>query len=239
MSGYSSKSAAILGLLLAIGLIGLGFVAGNQARSVKMLERVVTVKGLSEREVPADVAIWPIKFQIANNDLNQLFLDIETTNSLIKDFLSENGIDSDEISGSTPQVTDLYANNYSNKSNVNFRYTALNTITVYSSNVEQVRQAIENIVELGKQGVAVTGDQYGGQIDYMFTGLNDLKPEMVEEATANARSVAMKFAEDSNSRLGKIKSARQGQFSINNRDASTPYLKKIRVVSTIEYYLAD
>ena len=110
---------------------------------------------------------------------------------------------------------------------------------MYSKNIGNVRKAMANVVALGKQGIAVSGNQYGSQIQFLFTDLNSLKPKMIEEATANARAVAEKFAADSNSKLGKIRSARQGQFTIEDRDASTPHIKNVRVVSTVEYYLAD
>ena len=239
MSEQSTKSAAVLGVLLFLGLAGLGYFVADGARAVKGMERVVTVKGLSEMEVPADVVIWPIVFQIADNDLNALYSIIETTNHTIEEFLAENGVEESDISGSTPTVSDLYANNYGDKSNIKFRYTARSAVTVYSKNIQEVRKAMANVVELGKQGIAVTGNQYGDQTQFLFTDLNSLKPKMIEEATANARAVAEKFAADSNSKLGKIRSARQGQFSINDRDTSTPHIKNVRVVSTIEYYLTD
>ena len=113
------------------------------------------------------------------------------------------------------------------------------TITVYSKNVDMVRQAMSSVIELGKQGVAISGQNYQNQTQFNFSGLNDIKPQMIEEATRNARLVAERFAADSKSRLGKIKSARQGQFSILDRDATTPHIKNVRVVSTVEYYLSD
>ena len=114
-------------------------------------------------------------------------------------------------------------------------------MTVYSDKVEAVRTAMSNVVELGKKGIVIGEGGYSNQggNQFIFTGLSDLKPDMIEEATKNARSVAEKFAADSNSKLGKIKAARQGQFSIANRDATTPHIKSVRVVSTIEYYLSD
>ena len=113
------------------------------------------------------------------------------------------------------------------------------TLTVYSQNVDKIREAMNRLVELGKQGIAFVRQGYQAQTEFIFTKLNDIKPEMIEEATKNAREVAEKFARDSNSSLGKIKKANQGQFSIGNRDNNTPYIKKVRVVSTIEYYLSD
>jgi len=239
MSENSTRSAAVLGILLMLGFVGLGYFVANGARSVKMMERVVTVKGLSEMEVPADIVIWPIVFQSANNDLTALYSDIESTNQRIQKFLTENGVAASDISDSPPAVTDLHANNYGDKSNITYRYTAMSTVNVYSKDIANVRKAMGNVVALGKQGIAVMGNQYNSQIQFLFTDLNSLKPQMIEEATANARAVAEKFAADSNSKLGKIRSAWQGQFSIEDRDASTPYIKKVRVVSTVEYYLAD
>jgi hypothetical protein len=98
---------------------------------------------------------------------------------------------------------------------------------------------MEKLFELGKQGIAITGEDYQSKTVFLYTKLNEIKPAMIEEATQNARAVAEKFAQDSKSRLGKIRSASQGQFSIDDRDSNTPYIKKVRVVSTLEYYLSD
>ena len=115
----------------------------------------------------------------------------------------------------------------------------MQTVTVYSTDVEGVRKVMGRLVDLGKQGIALTGGDYQNQTEYLFTRLNEVKPKMIEEATTKAREVAEKFAADSRSRLGKIKQARQGQFSIAERDKNNPHIKKVRVVSTIEYYLSD
>jgi hypothetical protein len=112
-------------------------------------------------------------------------------------------------------------------------------VTVYSEDVDLVRKTLESVVDLGKQGIAISGEDYQAKTVFMFTKLNELKPAMIEEATKNARAVAEKFAQDSKSRLGKIRSARQGQFSIQDRDSGTPHMKRVRVVSTIAYYLSD
>lgn len=145
----------------------------------------------------------------------------------------------EEIAIAPPTVTDLHAQSYGDKRNILFRYTGSSTVTVYSANVAAVRAAMRDVISLGKQGVALSGEGYQGQTQFVFSGLSVLKPEMIEEATRNARSVAEKFAADSDSRLGKIRFAQQGQFSIENRDSTTPHIKKVRVVSTVEYYLAD
>jgi hypothetical protein len=116
---------------------------------------------------------------------------------------------------------------------------ATRSVTVYSGRVEDVRTAMGGLLELGKEGIAFTGDAYQTPVEYLFTRLNDVKPEMIEEATRNARDVAQKFANDSQSLLGKIRRASQGQFSIEPRDTNNPHIKKLRVVSTVEYYLSD
>ena len=112
-------------------------------------------------------------------------------------------------------------------------------ITVTSNQVKLVRQLINEQSELLKQGIAITGEPYRYGVQYEYTGLNDIKPQMIETATKNARAAAEKFATDSESKLGKIKKASQGQFSISDRDDNTPYIKKVRVVTTIDYALED
>jgi hypothetical protein len=134
---------------------------------------------------------------------------------------------------------DRHAQAYGDTANIMYRYSGGSTVTVYSNDVEAVRNAMKDVIALGKNGVALSGEEYQNQTQFVFSGLAALKPEMIEEATKNARAVAEKFAEDSESRLGKIRSAQQGQFSIENRDSTTPHIKKVRVVSTVEYYLAD
>ena len=239
MSEPISRSLVVLSASLLLGFIALGWLLGHAAIRVKRLDRTVVVKGLSEREVPADVAIWPLTFQEASNDLNSLFGSLQRKNTQITEFLARHGIARAAISVAAPMVTDLHAQAYGDKSNILYRYTATSTVTVYSSDVDAVRKAMRDVISLGRQGVALSGEGYQGQTQFEFTGLSKLKPVMIEEATKNARAVAAKFAADSESRLGKIRSAQQGQFSIENRDSTTPHIKKVRVVSTVEYYLAD
>jgi hypothetical protein len=204
----------------------------------KAYERTVTVKGLSEKEYPADIALWPIHFSSADNELAQLYASIEKDTDKITGFLKNNGFEQQEITISPPNIMDKLSQGYE-KSKIEFRYTATQTITVYSKKIKDVRSAMVKLAELGKKGIAFTGDRYQNSTEYLFTRLNEIKPIMVEEATTKAREVAEKFAKDSNSKLGKIKKARQGQFSIRNRDKNNPHIKKIRIVSTLEYYLSD
>jgi hypothetical protein len=189
--------------------------------------------------VPADVAIWPLTFQDASNDLNALFGSLQRKNALVTEFLAAHGIAKDAITVGAPAVTDRFAQSYGDTSNIAYRYTATSTVTVFTNDVAAVRKATQDVIALGQKGVALSGEGYQGQTQFEFTGLSKLKPEMIEEATKNARAVAEKFAEDSGSRLGRIRSAQQGQFSIENRDSTTPHIKKVRVVATVEYHLAD
>jgi hypothetical protein len=239
MNGNRRFEAIILGAFLCVGMIVLGYLISGSIIRIKELNRTVSVKGLSEREVPANVAIWPIKFSETDNDLNSLYSVVEQKTFLISEFLKKSGFSGDEISISAPAITDRQAQGYMDSTKIKFRYTASSTITVYSHKVDLVRETMQKLVELGKHGIAIAGQDHQTKTEFLFTKLNDIKPEMVEEATKKAREVAEKFAKDSNSVLGKIKTARQGQFSITDRDSNTPYVKRVRVVSTLEYYLTD
>ncbi len=229
----------LLAIGVFLGLTLLGYLLGNAAIRVKEYERTVTVKGLSEREVPADVVIWPIAFTQAANDLEQLYLGMERSVDKVTAYLSSKGIGATEVSVGSPAVTDKAAQQWAGGERPEFRYTATQVVTVYSGAVDKVREAMQDLVELGKQGLVFTGSNYGHVTEYQFNGLNEIKPAMIEEATVNARAVAEKFARDSDSEVGKIRRASQGQFSITDRDKNNPHIKNVRVVSTIEYYLAD
>jgi len=234
-----NTSVVVLGALVCLGLALLGVFTMQGIVKLRALDRVVTVKGLSEREVPADIAIWPIKFTEAGNDVSALYTNIQRKNDLVVEFLGESGFGEDEIAVSVPSINDRQAQGYGGSQPSEYRYYGSSIITVYSTKVDAVREAMSGIVDLGKQGIVIRGQEYDARTEFLFTGLNDIKPEMIEEATKNAREVAEKFAADSQSRLGKIKTAYQGQFSINDRDSTTPHIKKVRVVSTVTYYLSD
>ena len=137
-----------------------------------------------------------------------------------------------------PQVVDMQADRY-NSNPLPYRYNVTNVVVVTSSQVDNVRKLIERQTELLKQGIAIVAGDYQYQTTYEYTDLNTIKPGMIADATKNAREAANKFADDSDSELGKIKTASQGQFSIEDRDQYTPYIKRVRVVSTIVYYLKD
>ena len=239
MLAVNRLSAVILGISLIVGLSALGTILGDAAIRFKEYERTVTVKGLSEREYPADIVIWPIQFSVASNNLETMYKLIDDNTQMIKAFLLKAGVEASEISHTSPLLTDKSAQQYGGQENAEFRYTAIQTVTVYSKKIDVVREVMGNLSELGKQGIVLTGDSYQSQTEYIFDRLNEVKPAMVEEATQEARDVAQKFATDSKSSLGKIQSASQGQFSISDRDKNNPHIKKVRVVSTVTYYLSD
>ena len=234
-----NKSTIILSsAIVALGMVLLGFALKAGIDNFSSRDRDVTVRGLCERQVMANKVTWPIVTKEMGNDLVAIYDKIQSNNAAIVTFLKSNGIEESEISVNPPAVTDRLADSY-NSENIRVRYNVTNVIVVTSSKVDKVRELIDRQTELMKQGVAVVAGNYQYQTTYEYTGLNDIKPEMIAEATRNAREAADKFAADSDSRLGKIKTARQGQFSIEDRDQYTPYIKNIRVVTSIDYYLED
>lgn len=234
MKNYNKEA-----IILCIGLIIMGACIADGLTSAFQSDRIVTVKGLSEREVLADKVTWPLVYKELGNEPAEMYNRLATKNRQVIDFLKEKGISENEISESAIQVSDRQADSY-DQNNILYRYKATSVITVTSSQVELIRKIMQSQSELMKMGIALITEEYGtNTVKYEFTGLNEIKPDMIEESTKNARATAEKFAKDSDSKLGKIRKASQGQFSIDNRDANTPYIKRIRVVSTIEYYIED
>lgn len=238
-SRISKTKIEVAGGSIMLGLIVLGWFIYAGIGRFSDRDRSVVVKGLSEREVVADKVIWPLAYRLAGNDLRSLYTEIERSNAVIVDFLTSNGIPAEEITVSPASVTDIQAERYGYNNEDPFRYKAVSVVTVASGRIDLVRSLMTKQGDLLKKGVVIAGDDYQFQTVFSFNGLNDIKPEMVAEATKNARATAQKFAEDSDSRIGKIRSASQGQFSISDRDQNTPHIKIVRVVTTIEYSLKD
>ena len=201
-------------------------------------DRKVTVKGLAEREVEADKVTWPIVFKEMGNDLPTLYDDIKVKQTKIKAFLLKHGVKADELTVNASKVVDMAANQYSNN-NKAYRYNITAIMTVTSHNVKLVRSIINQQGELLRQGIAIVGDEYESPIVYEYVSFTSTKPKMMEEAIQNAEKTANQFAATSHSTLNKIVSADQGQFSIEDRDANTPWIKKVRVVTTITFSLKD
>lgn len=225
-------------VIIAIGLFLMGFCVYLGLDHMAQRGRVVSVRGLAEKEVKADHVIWPIVYKITSNDLGKLYNDIKLKNEHIIAYLLKNGISKEEITIAAPEISDRLTNSYdSDAENKRDRYTLKAVLTVSSNQVDKVIQLIPRMGELLKEGIAIRTGEYDSRVQYKFTKLNEIKPEMIEEATKNAREAAEKFATDSKSKLGKIQSATQGLFSIFDRDQYTPYIKNVRVVTSVNYFL--
>ena len=224
--------------LIALGIIVLGLCVKSGLDSISDKERKVTVKGLSEREVEADKVTWPILTKEIGDDLPSLYTRINTTTAKVKAFLKQNGVKDSEISVNAPVVVDMNAERYG-ANNHDYRYNITSTITVTSRNVKLVRSIIARQGELLKQGVAVVDGGYGNGVTYEYVSFQRMKPKMMQEAIKNAEQTAKQFADNSDSKIDKILDAGQGQFTIDNRDDNTPYIKKLRVVTTVTYSLKD
>ena len=199
--------------LIALGLVCLGWFIKAGIDNFSEKDRKVNVKGLAEQEVEADKVTWPIVSKEVGNDLPDLYNKIGVTQKKIKAFLLRSGIKESELTENAPQVIDLQAREYSDN-NKAYRYIITSVITVTSQNVNN-------------------------PVKYEFVSFKEMKPKMMQEAIENAEKTAQQFAENSHSKLDKIVSADQGQFSIDDRDSNTPYIKKVRVVTTVTYSLKD
>ena len=219
-------------VILAIGIIVLGWFIKSGIDNFSNKDRKVTVKGLAEREVKADKVTWSLSTNEMGNDLPTLYENINVKTGKIKAFLKQNGIEDGEITVNPPTVNDLESNQWS-ENRRNFRYIINTTLTVSTQKVDLVNKAIFKQAELLKQGVAIEGSNP----QYEYVSFQQMKPEMMEEAIKNAQKTAEQFTKASNSKLGNIQTAGQGQFEINDRDQNTPYIKKLRVVTTITYAL--
>lgn len=226
------KFAGLAVIGLGILLAGL-FIKGG-IDNFAYRDRTVTVRGLSERQVQADFVTWPITYNVAGNDLLGLYDQVTKYNDVIIKFLTSNGIDKSEISVNPPDTYNATANQYSS-GNFQYKYSLSCNITVATTKVDKVRELLERQTDLLKEGVPYSNNY----INYEYRALNTIKPAMIAEATKNARVAAEQFANDSGSKVGKMKTASQGQFSIDDTSSSTPYTKNVRVVSTIVFYLED
>jgi hypothetical protein len=224
--------------LISLGIIIMGFALKSGIDNFTNKDRKVTVKGLAEAEVEADKVTWPVATKELGDDLPALYDKIGATQQRVKRFLMANGIKESEIRVNAPTVVDLDALQYAD-ARKSYRYNITSVITVTSNNVKLVRSIMARQGELLKDGIAIVSGDYENPVKYEYVSFNKMKPKMMQEAIANAEKTARQFAENSHSTLNKIVSADQGQFSINDRDENTPYIKKVRVVTTITYSLKD
>lgn len=230
--------AIALGLAIAAGLAAAGWFVAQGMYALRAADRVVAVKGLAEREVPADVGVWPVVFTVSGDELDRLQADIDSTFAKVLEFLAGHGLPAAETYRSVPRITDLRAQSYGSPNPPPYRYLAEATLTLRTSSIGAMKAAMEDAGTLVGRGVVMVRS-YEAQPQFLFTGLDRIKPEMIAEATRDARRAAQQFAQDSGSSVGAIRSARQGYFSVEDRDAFTPEYKVVRVVTGVEYFLAD
>ncbi|MEJ2514990.1 MAG: SIMPL domain-containing protein [Gammaproteobacteria bacterium] len=231
-------AAAILGVAVAAGLAAAGWQLASALLAIQAAQRVVTVKGLAQRDVPADEGVWPIAFTARADDLKSLQTMVDTSFERILAFLGEHGLSGGRASRSVPRITDLEAQPAARGSPPDHRFLAEATLVLRTGDIAGMKAAMENAGALVSQGVVlVPGYQVRPQ--YLFSGLESIKPDMIAEATRDARRAATRFAADSGSLVGQIRTARQGYFSVQDLDPFTPERKRIRVVTTVEYFLVD
>jgi hypothetical protein len=255
MNGRNSsdrRSLTLLGAFVAVGLIFGGWLLGVQIKNTRLADRYVTVKGLVERNVKSDLAIWPISYKEAGDDLTALYARTEADKKVILDFLQQQTIQANEIELGITRVVDTQANEFGDGNRPPHRYIVEQQITVRTARVDVVAAAAQKTMQLLQKGIVLSGNP-GQGLTYKFTALNSIKPDMITEATRNARAAADRFASDSGSKVGAIRQANQGVFSILAVDQGSPgepgeggelifsvdasLMKTVRVVATVQYYL--
>ncbi len=197
------------------------------ARSFSKQGMYVEVKGLSEKIVKADVAVWSMNFEVKSNNIDSLYADIEKNTNTIKAFLTQKGFDETEINAAP---VNIYQDTYKDAL---FRYNATAQLSVYTKKVDLVKSASKDTLLLVKQGVTLNQNS----IDFQFSDINSVKPDMLAEAIKNAKASALQFAQESGSHLGSVARGNQGVFDIVDKDPGSPEFKKIRVVSTLRFLL--
>jgi uncharacterized protein len=229
-----STNVAALGVCFILGMAAFGWLIGSAAKGYKRLDEFVTVKGLSEREVPANLVIWPVSYSLSDENLGKLQERMKTSREAVRQFLKAGGFDDSEISNSPPSIREVRTRPTKEEPvPVPPRYDATVTVLLHTTKVPQVKTALENCDKLVEQGILLTS---GDRAQFLFTGLNDIKPGMIGEANKNARVAADRFAGDSGMKIGRIRHAFQGPFEVEDVDQSSPDRKKVRVVTTVDFF---
>jgi hypothetical protein len=223
---------------LALGLVFVGIFISDGLKNVQRADRVVSVRGFSERVVPADRVVWPIHFSLTAGDLTSLQRELDVRRQSIREFLLSAGFDSSEVSSPVPQITDREAIGYAEPYR-GPRYSAMATVLLRSGKVALVQKTQARSGELVAKGIALNVENWEMRTQFLFTKLDSIKPAMIREATRNARSAAQQFAEDSESKVGRIMKATQGLFTIEDDNPASPELKRVRVVTVVDYELKD
>jgi uncharacterized protein len=235
----------IRAFILAVGIALAGLFAGAGFAKGRSADRYVTVKGVAETEVRADLAIWPLRVVAGDNDLAAANAKIAASVAGVRLFLVRHGLDTTQVELSDFSVSDAYANQYAPDRRPTNRFIVHETMLVRSAKPDVVLAASQQVSELAAVGVVISseGGPNGNGPTFVFSGLNKLKPTMIAQATARAREAAEQFARDSRSDLGGIRQANQGVFEILPRDQvsgisqETQIAKMVRVVATIDYFL--
>ena len=231
----TQKYTLTLAIAAVAGLWGLGYAIHGGLYNLRgAADRYVTVRGLAERDLPANLALWPVRFTVAADTLEGLQAELEADQRTIGQYLIKAGFKAAEISTNLPAITDKEAGWSENRQGP--RYFAEGTVVLRTADVARVQTTVEKIGDLVKQGVALSSN-WG--LEYFYTDLETIKPEMIAEATQDARRAAEKFADDSGSSVGNIRNAQQGLFSIEAKDQFAQDTKRVRVVTTVQYYLTD
>ncbi|MFD3319502.1 SIMPL domain-containing protein [Alteromonas macleodii] len=229
-------------LILGISAIISAALISDGLTDLKTGDRYVTVKGVAERQVTADLALWPIRFVATGASLSEAQDRARSSRDAIIAFLKLQAIDQDAVELQRLDVTDTRANPYQ-ANNGEQKFIISQTLMVRSTDIARIRQAAQGVSELVDSGVVLSSDYGPSGPTYLFNGLNDIKPEMIAEATASAREAAAQFAQDAKAELGGLRRANQGVFQILARDQAPGIMegqqpvKTVRVVSTVEYYL--
>jgi hypothetical protein len=241
----SSFSTIIAGGLIGLGVASGGFLAGESLVKSRLGFRTVTVKGLSEREVKANLGFWPIRFVVTGATLEESRAALEVSQTAVKSFLASNGFAEQDMQVQNIQVEDRLAGYNNQGVPPESRFVLTEDILVKSSEVQKLADASRMVGDLLKSGVVLSSDAYNAGPSFIFTNVNDLKGDMLTEATKRAREAADKFAQESGARVGDIQNANQGIVEINpaveipNDRPERQIDKKVRVVTTITYFLSN
>lgn len=229
----NSKNFLWAAAILAVGIVLSGVAISSGIHHYATKDRSVAVKGLSTRDVMADHAIWPMSYSLSGNSLPELYNEASQLKNTINSFFLERGFSAEDIQAGNINVNNNWENYYGER-RPQYQYTLTARIIISTDDVELVRKNQGCTSQLLARGIILDSNDW--QLDYQYNGLSELKPVMIEEATKNARAVAQKFADDAACRLGSIRRASQGQFSIES-DEYCPWVKHVRVVTTVDYYL--
>jgi uncharacterized protein len=240
-----NKTNILPAAVLALGIALSGFFAGNALVKSRLGFRTITVKGLSERDVKADLGFWPIRFVANGATLEEARTKLKANEASVINYLTTQKFATTEFQVQNVQVQDKLLESYNNQINEGARYVLTEDILVRSNDVEKIAIAARGISELLSQGLIFSSDAYNSGPTFMFTKLNDLKPQLLSEATQRAKEAALKFANESGSKVGKIQNANQGIIEVNpaieipNENGDKQIDKKVRVVTTITYFIKD